>query len=109
MKIEMVWGGEAQDINGESGGQSSFGLPVGEWFDIEMSYQWTTDATTISVWVNGELALEQSGVQTRLPQHVNVEAYGKFYGSDQGRTPWSPSPSLKYTRNVRVAAERIWR
>ncbi|HZY02759.1 MAG TPA: hypothetical protein VFF02_04615 [Anaeromyxobacteraceae bacterium] len=49
------------------------------------------------------------GVQTRAASHQVVETYVKFYGSTQGGTPWVPTPSLRYTRNVRVADGRIWR
>ena len=106
MRVVLEWGGTAADINGWTGGQSSIGLPVGEWFDIEMRYQWTAQTTTISVWVNGELFLEQSGVQTRDSDHAYVETYIKLYGESD--TAWSPTPSIKYTRNVRISGERIW-
>jgi hypothetical protein len=106
MRAELKWGGDAANANGEVGARSSVGLPVGEWFDIEMRYQWT-EATTISVWVNGELFLEQSGVQTRASVHKFVETYTKFYG--ESNTAWSPTPSIKYTRNVRISGARIWR
>jgi hypothetical protein len=108
MRVRWEWGGPANEINPTSD-DSTIALPVGEWFDIEMYYQWTTGTTTLSLWINGELALEQSGVQTRDASHETVEAYIKFYGSTQGGTPWSPTPSIRYTRNVRVAGERIWR
>jgi hypothetical protein len=107
MRIELVWGGTAGEINGQSGGVSSQGLPVGEWFDIEMRYQWTAGTTTITVWVNGERFLQQSGVQTRVSGHQYVEMYTKFYGASD--STWSPAPSVKYTRNVRISGERIWR
>jgi hypothetical protein len=59
------------------------------------------------VWVNGELLVEQSGVQTRDPNHAYVEMYTKLYGESD--STWSPTPSVKYTRNVRISGERIWR
>ncbi len=108
MQVQWHWGGPANSIN-PSSSVSTLALPVGEWFDIEMYYQWTTGTTTISLWINGVLAIEQSGVQTRAPSHETVETYVKFYGSTQGGTAWSPTPSVRYTRNVRVAGERIWR
>ena len=110
MRVFWAWGGDLQQINGESNQASAVSLPVGEWFDIEMKYEWTTSKNaTISLWINGELALEQSGVQTAQPVHENVEIYIKLYGADNGRTPWSPDPAVKYTRNVRISGERIWR
>jgi hypothetical protein len=83
-------------------------LPFGEWFDVEMKCQWTTGSTTISLWINGQLALEQVGVVTASPQHSDVELYIKLYGSDEGHTPWSPRGTTKYLRNVRISGERIW-
>jgi hypothetical protein len=108
MRVRWAWGGPAGNVNPTSA-VSTLALPVGRWFDIEMHYVWTTDKTTLSLWIDGALALEQSGVQTRAPSHENVETYVKFYGSTQGGTAWSPTPSVKYTRNVRVASGRIWR
>jgi hypothetical protein len=109
MKVVWEWGGAANSIN-PSSEYSTIALPVGRWFDIEMHYVWSdTPTATISLWIDGQLALEQNGVQTRADSHQVVETYLKFYGSTQGRGPWVPTPSLKYTRNVRVAAERIWR
>jgi hypothetical protein len=88
---------------------SSSGLPVGEWFDIEMKYQWSPSANvTLQLWVNGSLILEQANVQTASASHQNVETYIKLYGSDNGSTPWWPTPIIKYTRNVRISGERIW-
>jgi hypothetical protein len=109
MKVRWEWGGPAGSINPASA-DSTLALPVGRWFDVEMHYQWVdTPAATLSLWIDGQLALRQSGVQTRAASHAAVETYVKFYGSTQGGTPWSPTPSIRYTRNVRVAGERIWR
>ncbi|WP_152049662.1 heparin lyase I family protein [Tautonia marina] len=87
---------------------STIPLPVGRWFDVEMYYKWTTGPTTIKIWIDGELALEQTVSRTRHPDHNVVETYMKFYGAAPSTTPWSPTPSIKYTRNVRIAADRIW-
>lgn len=105
MRVRWSWG-DQWDLNPASGA-SNVAMPVGEWFDIEMHYRWSDEPTTLSLWINGELALELSDVVTRDPSHVNIETYSKFYGSDQGATPWSPTPSVKYTRNVRFAGSRI--
>ena len=111
MRFQFAWGGGAAgEVNGPVSEWSTLGMPVGEWFDIEMRWQFATDQTaTISVWINGELALEQVGVATAGEGHDVVEFYVKLYGSDQGRTPWSPVGITKYVRNVRVSGERIWR
>ena len=105
MRVRWEWGGASPNA---SSADSSVALPVGKWFDVEMYYQWSTSGTTLKLWVDGVLALSQSGVTTRAASHANVETYVKFYGSDQGKTPWAPTPSIRYTRNVRIAATRIW-
>lgn len=87
---------------------STIPFPVGRWFDIEMYYKWTTGPATLKVWIDGELALEQTVPRTRLGVHNVVETYSKFYGGAPTGTAWSPTPSVRYTRNVRVAGKRIW-
>jgi hypothetical protein len=107
MKVGWEWGGPAGSIN-PSSKISSIAMPVGRWFDIEMHYVWSgTPTATLTLWIDGQVALEQSGVQTRAASHQIAETYMKFYGSTQGRGPWVPTPSLKYTRNVRIADARI--
>jgi hypothetical protein len=108
MRVKWEWGGPASAVNTDTG-LSSVALPVGRWFDVEMHYQWSAGNTTLSLWIDGVLALEQSGAQTRAASHSNVETYMKFYGSQNGGTPWSPMQSVRYTRNVRFAGGRIWR
>jgi hypothetical protein len=108
MRVKWEWGGPAGSLNPDSG-LSSVALPVGRWVDVEMHYTWTTGRTTLSLWIDGVLALEQSGVQTRASSHSVVETYMKFYGSSNGGAAWSPAPAVRYTRNVRFAAQRIGR
>jgi hypothetical protein len=109
MRVQFNWGGPAGNIN-KASPYSTIALPVGRWFDIEMHYVWAdTPSATLTVWIDGQLVLEQSGVQTRASSSQIVETYLKFYGSTQGRGAWTPTPSLKYTRNLRIAGERIWR
>jgi hypothetical protein len=89
---------------------SNVAMPVGEWFDIEMRWQFATEPTgTVSVWINGELALEQRGVMTASPDHSAVEFYIKLYGSSPSYAPWTPWGATKYVRNVRISGDRIWR
>jgi len=112
MRLQLAWGGPAAAINGDGEVTSTIAMPVGRWFDIEMHYQWVDSPTgTIQVWIDGQMALEQRNVQTRASSHGVIETYAKFYGSTQGDThgPWVPTPTVKYTRKVRVAGERIWR
>jgi hypothetical protein len=111
MRFQFGWGRDAAgQVNGYNSDWSTIALPVGEWFDFEMRWQLATSQTaTVSVWINGELALEQSGVQTAGQGHNVAELYIKLYGSDQGHTPWSPVGITKYLRNVRISGERIWR
>jgi hypothetical protein len=110
MRVKWSW----HERNPETA-WSDVALPVGEWFDIEMHYVWTTGASacgegaTVSLWVNGELTLEQSGVVTKDASHDSVETYQKFYGSANSGNTWTPTPSVKYVRNVRMADGRIWR
>jgi len=105
MRVAWQWGsGPTPDST-----WSTAPLPVGEWFDIEMRYQWSSNSdVTLQLWVNGSLILQQNNVKTAASNHQNVETYIKLYGDDQGHTPWSPTPVIKYTRNVRVSGQRIW-
>jgi hypothetical protein len=107
MRVKWEWGGPAEAINSGTG-LSSIALPVGEWVDVEMYYKWTTGRTTMYLWINGELALQMPNVQTRASSHTIVEMYSKWYGSTQGGHPWEPTPSVRYTRNLRISNARIW-
>jgi hypothetical protein len=111
MRFQFAWGVRARQINGDTSQWSTIGMPVGEWFDLEMRWQFASSQTaTVSVWINGELALEQTGVQTAAPGNNVAEFYVKLYGgSMQGHAPWSPVAITKYLRNVRISGERIWR
>jgi hypothetical protein len=109
MTFEFNWGSGPASTNGGGSGWSNIGMPIGEWFDIEMQWQFATGPTaTVAAWIKGQLALEQTNVVTALPQHSEVEFYIKLYADDQGHTPWNPSPTVKYVRNVRISGQRIW-
>jgi hypothetical protein len=110
MRFQFAWGVAARQLNGHTSDWSNISMPVGEWFDVEMRWQFATSQTaTVSVWINGELALEQVGVATAGQGHNVVEFYIKLYGSAEGLTLWSPVGITKYVRNVRISGERIWR
>jgi hypothetical protein len=104
MRVKWSW----RQANQETA-WSEIELPVGEWFDVEMHYVWTSEGATVSFWINGELALEQHGVKTKGGSHTTIETYMKFYGSANSGPAWTPTPATKYTRNVRMSGERIWR
>lgn len=104
MAIRWTWHAENQDTD-----WSPVTLPVGEWFDVEMHYVWSSSCGTVTLWINGQLALQQQGVKTKGNGHDSVETYMKFYGSGNGGPDWTPLPSVKYMRNVRIAGSRIWR
>lgn len=110
MRFHFAWGCDAWQYNDSETPWSNIAMPVGEWFDIEMRWQFATEPTgTVSMWINGELALEQVGVVTASPGHSVVEFYIKLYGSSPSYPRWSPSGATKYVRNVRISGERIWR
>jgi hypothetical protein len=100
MQFYLAWffggGGVSQESN--------VPFPVGRWFDIEMHYKWTSGPATIQVWIDGELAIEQTVPMTCAPTHTVLEMYTKFYGAGL----WFPTQSTRYTRNVRFAGSRIW-
>ena len=104
MRIKFNWRAENTDT-----AWSDVRLPVGRWFDVEFHYVWSSSCATVSFWVDGELALEQQGVRTKGDGHDSVETYQKFYGSANGGTDWTPKPSIKYVRNVRMSGSRIGR
>ena len=106
MHAHFEWGGDAQYINQDSA-DSLLAFPVGEWFNIEMYYKWSATSADLRMWVNGDLFLEQLNVVTKASSHQNVEMYTKWYGSDQGHTSWSPTPSVRYIRNIRISGSPI--
>lgn len=105
MRFKFEWGNGG--VN-DSTALSTIALPVGAWFDLEMYYKWSTTGVTLSVWVNGNLALQQSGAVTKRPGDSVVEMYSKWYGARNGGGTWQPAPARRYTRNVRIGTGRIW-
>jgi hypothetical protein len=102
MRVQFVWGGPAANYNNTTG-YSSIAMPVGRWFDIEMHYVWSTSSVTLSLWIDGALALEQTVARTRADAHTDVEMNTKLYGSTEGHTAWTPTPTIRFVRNVRFA------
>jgi hypothetical protein len=102
MKVQFVWGGGSASYNSTTG-YSSIAMPVGRWFSVEMHYVWSASTVTVSLWIDGALALEQTVARTRADAHTGVEMNIKSYGATQGRTAWTPTPFIRYVRNVRFA------
>jgi hypothetical protein len=96
---------------GTGQGQSSWStvsMPVGEWFDIEMQYNRSVSNATTKLWINGVLALQQTGMSSMMVGSDASEMYIKMYGRENG-SDWAPEIMTKYVRNVRISGERIWR
>jgi hypothetical protein len=74
----------------------------------EMHYVWSASGTTVLPWINGDLALQRSGVKTKGSSHKRRDLH-EVLRLVEGGTTWSLRPSVKYMRNVRIAGERIWR
>ncbi len=107
MTVRWEWGGDSEPLN-DTSDWSSIPMPVGVWFDMEMHYKNDTSGVELSLWIDGVLALHQTGAVTKDAAHAVVEMYLKWYGQQLGSNPWDPSPALRYTRNVRVGTGRIW-
>jgi hypothetical protein len=109
MRCQLHWGATLNKVNPPSA-VSSIPFPVGKSCKLRMHYVWSLLPTTISLWIDDQLAIQQEGVITRLASNANVEMYFKLYGGMNGDPdPWIPTPSVRYTRNVRISGERIWR
>ena len=104
MYLSIDWGsqsGQNPDVI------TSIPLPVGEWFDLEFSWQWTSAFdSTMEVWINGTLAATLDSVRTHRTGQSKVELYGNLYGSPNGGK-WAPNPMTMYRRNIRASKLRI--
>ncbi len=108
MRLRFEWGGPSYDVNGDPTPYSTLALPVGRWVDVEMHYVWSTSPVKIDIWIDGQAALSVTGV-TKRSSHSAIETYSKWYGAqNDGARSWTPSPTTRYTRNVRIANARIW-
>jgi len=111
MSYRWEWGcGVGQDPPSEEQSDwASVLMPVAEWFDIEMEFQAGYGDATVRLWINGTLALEQTGMRTAHETgHAQGEMYIKMYGRGKDGV-WVPNTLVKYFRNVRMSTERIWR
>lgn len=93
VRFNWVWGFFKVNPNQ---GFSTIPVPVGRWSELELDFIWSEQPTTIRFRIDGQLALEQSGVITKFPSHTNVEFYmAKNYGE-------SPEGNTIHVRNARV-------
>jgi hypothetical protein len=104
MYIDVGW------ANNNSGGRFSQPLPVGEWFDLEVSYIWTDQFDgTIQAWINGALVYTENNVKTHKSDQQVIEFYAKLYGDDNDDEGpdgnWDPDPTIYYRRNLRASFE----
>ncbi len=102
MYIGVAW------ANNNSGGVFSQPLPVGEWFDLEVSYRWTTSKnSTLQAWINGTLVYTENNVQTANSSQSVLEWYSKLYGDDNDDSGpdgnWAQDPTIFYRRNIRAS------
>ena len=102
MYLSIDWGsqsGQNPDV------MTSIPLPVGEWFDLEFSWQWTAAFdSTMEVWINGTLAATLKGVRTHTSGQTKVELYGNLYGSPNGGN-WPQSDDHVPTQHTSVEVE----
>lgn len=103
MRVYLAWLGQYFHVNPASD-FSSIPLPVGRWPELKIEFIWSEQPTTIRFWIDEQLAIEQSGVITRLPGHESVEFYpAKLYGaSPAGHEPWNQNPMIQHTRNIKL-------
>lgn len=76
-------------------------LPVGRWFQMEVFRQHSSARNAaVRCWLDSELVIEQTGVQTAAPSHANVEGYMNWYGANEGGV-WTPDAVESLICNVR--------
>jgi hypothetical protein len=110
-KASLNWNGDAYDLSyntrirqatgewasGETDVLATYeaGLPVNEWFHLEMRYVWGQDGTGRStLWVNGDLAWDLQDISTepnncepiQEPRQWAVNHYLSAYENDASRT-----------------------
>jgi hypothetical protein len=105
MKAKLAWGGILYVVNRDNGTPpptSTLALPVGRWFKIRTHFIRSVEPTTVRVWFDDDLALEWVGAINSVPSNQFVEYYVKLYGGVQRDNPWTPTPTIRYSRNVRI-------
>ncbi len=100
MRLRSVY---ACDGDYENHGSTSYTLPYGEWFTLEIEYRYSSSNGGVSVWINGNLVLTDSGRNTRPnPSGNTPQFYSKVYGA--GQVPAvSSAPFVVYRKNYRAS------
>jgi hypothetical protein len=99
MRLRSVY---AACDNDYENGSSTLSMPWGEWFTLEIEYRYSSSNGGVSVWINGTLALADTGRNTH-PGGDTPQFYSKIYG--EGLTPLgSPAPLIIYRKNYRASA-----
>jgi hypothetical protein len=101
MRLRSVY---ACDGDYENYGSATYTLPYGEWFTLEIEYRYSTSNGGVSVWINGNLVLTDSGRNTRPnPSGNTPQFYSKVYGAGQ-MPAVSPASFVVYRKNYRASA-----
>lgn len=82
--------------------QSSFHVPIDQWFKVQVHVPWSTTPVPVTFFVDGKIAL-QIKIPTKSSDHTVFEWYSKLYGSNSVGSVWTPTPLIRYTRNVRIS------
>ena len=94
--------------NSDSGfSNPGYTLPTNQWFKMEFEWAWKTSGVAVRIWINGNLAHEQTGLKTKQSGHSQPAFYFKVYGTDYGYTSWSSCPMVLYRRNMKITDARI--
>lgn len=108
LKLEWHYAGMPDSADSDP----AFLMPLDQWFSLEWEWSFTTSAdSTFRLYLDGDLLIEQTGMRTADPGMNQVELYVKQYGDDQsgsGGNPWSPDPTIRYVRNVRISDGQLF-
>lgn len=105
MRAKLAWGGVLYNVNLNNGTPppiSAIPLSVRRPFIIKTHFIRSVEPTTIRVWFDNELALEWVGAINSIPSNRIVAYFVKLYGGVQHDNPWTPTPTIRYSRNVKI-------
>lgn len=110
MRVHYAWNTIAQASGNESA-WSAKPFSLGAWCTVESyrRHSASRDAA-VRLWINRELVLEQTGMQTATAVTVNgnVECYFNLYGAQNDPvSKWAPDPYWYFLRNFRWGNGRL--